>query len=537
MKSKIVVWFFLFCALSVKAQQKECFHLFTDQDIYASGETMLLKIFLSSEEDSGIMHLDLMNLTGKKIRGVNLKIRNHQADGFIDLPDSLGSGTYLVRASVRTTGILTFKEIFIANRFAVTPETNASLMQSKVFSDLPGSLSAIEIVGIENSYKTRSTGHFSLKLPNELMTQTYGDLLVEIVDNSLEYNAKTFLAEARASETHLVEKGGIILEGIVTDLATNQPFKKAVVYLTIQDSIPHFNYYLTGTDGRFYFELKDYIGKIPIILQCFDKETNRQLRISLSDPEREKGELPLFESQASPSGFQTGIQKNREAVTFQKIFGQQKLTLQQLPPSKTEPYPFYGIPSYSVNPKLFIDLPNFSEIARELLAGVKFRAYNRIPTMQIFNPVIQSFFEETPLVVVDGIPIRDLNVIKILGTKEIDKIDVCQSERFFGNMIFPGVVAIHRTKSDYSFVTESEDLIKMNLDVIQNSSTMNFPSGKPANEPDFRQVLLWNPSIQPQQQIDFNFHTSDIQGTFRLIVRGKVKDGSVFYEERLFEVK
>jgi len=93
-------------------------------------------------------------IQGIKIQGVNLKIRDHQADGFIDLPDSLSSGTYLVRASVRTSGIITFKEIFIANRFAVTPETNASLMHSKAFHVVPGSLSTIEIVGIENTYQT-----------------------------------------------------------------------------------------------------------------------------------------------------------------------------------------------------------------------------------------------------------------------------------------------------------------------------------------------------------------------------------------------
>ena len=165
-KSKIVAWFFLLCALTGKAQQKECFYLFTDRDIYASGETMLLKIFLSPDEASGIIHLDLTNLTGKRIQGVNLKIRNHQANGFIDLPDSLGSGTYLVRASVRTSEILTFKEIFIANRFAAALESNASLMHSKAFSVVPRSLSTIEMDGIENTYQTRSTAHFSIKLPN-----------------------------------------------------------------------------------------------------------------------------------------------------------------------------------------------------------------------------------------------------------------------------------------------------------------------------------------------------------------------------------
>jgi len=536
-KSRIIVWFFLLCSFGGKAQQTESCYLYSDRDIYASGETMLLKIFLPQGEASGIMHLDLLSLSGNKLQGVNLKIRNHQADGFLELNDSLRTGTYLVRASTRATGIHTIKEIFVANRFSDNPLSNTKLTPSEAAALVPSNPSAPEINGIEKLYKTRSLGHFSLKLPGELMNQILGNLLVEIVDSTLLYQTKTFSTEVKSPEVRLIEKEGIILEGLVTDLITNQPFNKAVVYLTIRDSIPGFNYYLTGSDGRFYFELKNYSGRIPLVIQCFDKNTNRQLKISLVDPESTKSEMPQYYDQEYPSEFQKAIQKNREAFSFQKIFGQEKLTLQRHTNIQSEPVPFYGNPTYTVDPKLFVDLSDFNEISRELLPGVKFRTYNRIPTMQVFNPVTQSFFQETPLVVINGIPIRDLNVIKNLGSKQIDKIEVCQSERFFGSLIFPGVVAIQCSKSDDPDIPIGDDLIELNFEAIQQSSTLNIPSGKPAHEPDFRQILLWDPNIQPSKQIDFDFLTSDVQGMFKLIVRGRYKDGSIFCEERQFEVK
>lgn len=536
MRNKIIAWLLLLCSLTGKAQQKESIFLCTDRDIYSSGETMLLKVILPKDEPSGITHLDLLNLSGNKIQGVNLKVHNHQADGILELRDSLGSGTYLVRASTRASATHSIKEIFIANRFTDPPLSNKRLKSAVATSVVTGARTSIEINGIEKSYPTRSACRCSMKLSGDLMNQITGDLLVEIVDSTLLYNSPAISSQATLNTTHPVEKEGTILEGLVTDLMTNQPFNHAIVYLSIRDTVPHFNYYLTGTDGRFYFELKNVKGKVPLVIQCQDKKSNRSLKITLIDPERVKNELPPREDQLIPSCFQKSVQKNREAATYQKIFGQGKPTLQQITEIHTETDPFYGNPTYTIYPGLFVDLTDFSEICRELLPGVKFRTYNRNPSMQLFNPLTQSYFQETPLVLMDGIPIRDLNLVKNLGTRQIERIEVCQSERFFGSVILPGVVAIWRTKSDSSDIPLEDDLIEMNFEAIQDSYMFKVSQGKPAHEPDFRQVLLWNPCLQPAPSINIDFLTSDIRGTFRLIIRGKFKDGSVFCEERLFEV-
>jgi hypothetical protein len=210
----------------------------------------------------------------------------------------------------------------------------------------------------------------------------------------------------------------------------------------------------------------------------------------------------------------------------------------QTPPKKeSESYPYYGTPSNVVNPQLFIDLPNFSEISKELLPGVKFRNYNNEPTLRVMNMTAHGYFDESPLLLIDGIPIRDLNVIKDMGTTEIKRVDILQSERFFGNLRFPGVVAIYTLKGDYSRIPDSDQFVRIKLDATQVQSSLSEPEATDPNIPDLRQVFYWNPSVEASENLSVKFTTSSVLGKFSLIVRSKLKDGTLIRSEKQFEVK
>ena len=532
----ITILLLLNASLIVKAQEKEHFSLFTDRDLYISGETLLLKVIASSDEQSGIVNIDMINRGGEKITGIILEIINHQSDGFVYLPDSLSSGRYLLCASTGTNKIATIKELYIANRFIGLPESDDDIQTSGSIVLNEKSVNDLQVNGVEKQYKPREKGQAIVKLPDELFNRIDGNLSACIAGMTPEFISPAFLSKLTAKTTHITVKEGIILEGIVTDLKTSEPYKNSVVYLSIPDSIPEFQYYITGEDGHFYFQISKYYGKIPVVIQCFAKDKSKLLKITLSDRDNVGIIMTDFETYKFPPEFRKSVEKNIDATTFRKIFNQQEITIQPNPHIKSDTYPFYGIPTKTVDPQLFIDLPDFNEISKELLPGVKFRNYNRIPTLQVFNAAQQRYFDDQPLLLLDGIPIRDLNIIKNMGTKDIDKVEICQGERFYGDLIFPGVVAIYTSKTDYTRVPESDDLIKLNIEVIQPHIILKGPSEQLPNEPDLRQVLLWKPSLKTEQTFTLNFQTSDILGIFRLIIRGKTKDGSIFYKEQIFEV-
>ena len=536
MKKQLIILLLLFVALTGKTQERKFFALFTDRDFYASGETLLFKIFAPADELSGIVHIDLISIGGKIIVEINKKIIDHQADGFIYLPDSLSSGCYRLCTSTRNNPVLTFNELYICNRFTGIPEAASVMRSLEKRSILEAAINDLQIEGIDKTYHSRSKVRLTLHLSSELVSQIKGNLSVSIAGMTSGYETSTYLKSIQPKSNQLIEKDGIIIEGMLKDLKTGEPFKNGIVFLSIPDSIPRFNFYRTGKDGHFNFQFDNYYGKIPVVVQGFDPERKRLLKIVLNHSDSLTNGTPLIENQNISTELRKNSVQSIDAVTFRKIFNQQEITIQPVSRPKAEAYSFYGVPSQVVDPHPFIDLPDFTEISRELLPGVKFRAYNRIPTLQVFNDALRNYFEEPPLLLLDGIPVRDLSIIKNLGSKDIDRVEICLNERFYGDLAFQGVLAIYTSKSNYSRVVESDELIKFNLDVNQPDATLNTPSEEQSNEPDLRSVLVWKPSLKPEQVIKLDFQTSDIRGNYRLIVRGTKKDGSVFYKEQTFEV-
>ena len=536
MKTKLFIVLLLFISHLASAQQMENLGLYTDRDLYTSGETLLLKLFAPSNDQTGIVHIDLISNGGKAITGIILELTDHQANGSIYLPDSLSSGSYILRTSTRSDKTQTIKELYIANRFSGVPESNSLSRIDKATPIAETAIQDSQITGLEKRYKGRESVTASIHLTDDLLAKTEGNMHVSVSKTSPEYKANSFVIRTKPTTDQLVEKEGIIIEGVVTDLKTAAPFKNAVVILSITGATAGFNYYLTGEDGRFFFQLKNYYGKIPVVLQCYDKARAKLLKISLVDSESQRSVFPTFEPRSFPADLRKEVAKNTEAVTIRKIFNQQDINLLSVPKPKAAAYPFYGIPTNIVDPKLFIDLPDFNEISHELLPGVKFRTYNRIPTLQVLSATLHNYFNEPPLVLLDGIPVQDLNIIKNMGSKMIDKVEICLDERYYGDLSFEGVVAIFSAKADDSIIPESNDLIKLTINAIQPQTVLNSPPEKSSPEPDLRQVLLWNPSLMPGQTILLNFQTSDIKGIYTLVLRGKTKDGSLFFKEQTFEV-
>ena len=64
----------------------------------------------------------------------------------------------------------------------------------------------------------------------------------------------------------------------------------------------------------------------------------------------------------------------------------------------------------------------------------------------------------------------------------------------------------------------------------------NYSSSKNEKIPDFRYQLYWNPSIKNASD-SFSFYSSDVTGTFEIIVEGFTFDGKPIYEKIFFNVK
>ncbi|MCX6220549.1 MAG: hypothetical protein NTZ69_06135, partial [Bacteroidia bacterium] len=447
---------------------------------------------------------------------------------------SLKTGTYLLAVSNRINPNITFKELFVCNRFTGLSES-ATVLASSGIVPYNDKQVAVQTEGLEKNYNTRSTAKITLKLVPEMLSLVKDNLMVSVAETTQGVNSISFCKALKAKNSQMTEKEGVVLDGSLKDLASGAPFNNGCVFLSVPDSVPVLQYFFTGEDGRFHFQLDDYQGRIPVVVQGFDPAKKRLVKV-IPDRRDSPDCLPTFEARTVPDEIQRGVKSAMDATTLRKIFGFQEVIVPLSLSQKERDYPFFGVPTETVRPILFIDLPDFTEVSRELLLGVKFRAYNRIPTMQIFNSATQNYFNDPPLVLLNGIPVQDLNVIKKMGSKDIDRIEICRRERFYGDLAFPGVVAIYSSKQVNKFLPESDELIKLNLDALQPVGYLNKVKEHIQNEPDLRKVLLWEPGIKPRETITLDFETSDIKGSYKVVVRGITRDGEVIYNEQFFEV-
>ncbi|MFA5327359.1 MAG: hypothetical protein WC384_06175 [Prolixibacteraceae bacterium] len=540
MKNKIIIFIFLsLLSFSDYAQKNAGFGCFTDRDVYVSGETLLAKIFTPEDNPSRIVHIDLINRNGTRITGASMKINDNQANGFLLLPDSLSTGTYLLWAYEKNTAsrVKVIREIWISNRFNGIEKTSQMnrVVASQKIQDKASDL--VKIEGIKTEYQTKEPVSATISIDEKLRKDIDGKLLVSVAQTYPSFEPASFPWKTEEVGLEMTEDKGVILSGTVIDKNTKEPVAGITVFLTIPDSIPGFQYYKTQNDGHFYFLLDKYQGPVQAVIQCFSNKPEQRLKISLEDHLPKAGDIPQFRSENIPEDFKNSISVDVDAFTFQKIFGQDKILKQEPPVRKKEAYPYYGAPTKTVDPQLFIDLPDFNEISKELLPGVKFRNYNNEPSIQILSPQMHAYFTDPPLILIDGIPVRDLNIIKNMGSTDIDRIDISQNERYYGDLKFEGVVAIHTTTHNYSHISESDQLIRLNLETIQVPATFAPLVETEPNIPDLRQVFYWNPGFDPSQSLTINTKTSSIKGHFKLVVRGRLKDGSFMYSEKQFEVQ
>lgn len=536
MKQFITI-FLLFLVYFGHAQEKDHLSLFTDREVYTSGETVLFQVFTPNGEESVVLQLSLINTQGKIINRVSRKIQNGQANGFVYLPDSLKTDTYLLCSSTPANQEIIVKELFVCNRFTGLTGIANTLRARETESAIEYPAENIHIEGINKEYHTRQNITLTANLSSEMLESAGNNLFVSVSEANQGFNSKTFLR----ANVHQFQKTGmqeeVVIDGFASNPENGTPFKNADILLTVPDSIAWINYVKSDSKGHFHFQLKNYYGKIPLVVQGVDAEKKQLVKIQLDKIDTIPSALPSMEYLPVPVEIQKKFDIAMDATTLRKIFGMREIDLKEQSYTKKHDYSFYGVPTEIVRPSQFLDLPDFTEISRELLPGVKFRAFNRIPTLQILNPVTLNYFNDPPLVTLDGVPVHDLNIIKNMGSKDIERIEICRKERYYGDLTFPGVVAIYATKPDLKRLGESIDLIKSEIETIQPDASVSFNESQKPNEPDLRRVFLWNPNLKMADKVKIEFTTSDLKGEYQLVMRLKSKDGKILTKIEHFEVK
>jgi hypothetical protein len=199
--------------------------------------------------------------------------------------------------------------------------------------------------------------------------------------------------------------------------------------------------------------------------------------------------------------------------------------------------PFYGIPDNHIVPELFIDLPSFKEISRELLIGFQYRERKDELTFRMLNYGQERFFNAEPLRLINGIPVFKNSFFQDLKSTDIAFIDLVKSERVFGDLRFTGILAVSLNDKSNSWLAQQPNLFQLKVPCIEFPKQPNYrPNTKSKTQPDTRSQFL-NSVVEPAGNWPFSFQLSDVKGDLEIKVEAITKSGKLYRTSKIISVQ
>jgi hypothetical protein len=300
----------------------------------------------------------------------------------------------------------------------------------------------------------------------------------------------------------------LTLSGKVVDKLTKEPAINEVVLFSVPDSIPQINYARTDSNGVFLFEVDDYYGRQDVIVQTLSKQREMEIVLypNLLEP---PVKIPFYLTADVEKNEFVALALKRSMFGKAYNMGETKVTKRA-----SYKYPFYGTTTNVVIPDHYIELDNFEEIVKELLPLIRLKKERNFASVKVYDPETFQLFEN-PWVIVDGVPLFDIRPVFPLNSPKVRKIETLTQGRCYGGLFIEGALSVFTKEGNYSTLSLPKNAVRKPFNTFQYRS--EYPTQlehKELRAPDFRDVLLWQPAIEP------------FSGTFRQTLQSSYEKGN-----------
>lgn len=449
---------------------------------------------------------------------------------------------------------LYFKKPSQMERVSITPSSNEFQQRKKVTIDLSlensGSL-VIEAdlsasVYLVDSIESRPNkniedylwlsseiqGNMESPLSFSTMTENYND---EIIDNMLltegwsRYNWEEIFSKKEPAFSFLPEQEGHIITGKFYPLTGNLPDTGMKFYLSVPGN--DFRFVNGNTIGHraFRFNVGEFFGRHDIILQ--PGEADSSYRLSIDNPFSEKFSKTILPPIVLDPAFARLILTRTIAAQSSTIFQPGINALYKLP-SSYDSIAFFGLPSKTYLLDDYTRFTAMEEVMREYVKEVRVRKKQEQFHYEVYNQVTKLFFDNEPLVLIDGVPVFNINHVMNVDPLKVKKIDLMTTKIFQGNEEYDGIVSYSTYAGDLGGYELDPASLVVDYDGLQLEREFYLPQyetvqQKTSRLPDFRNVLYWSPNLQTRnEKTAFSFYTSDIPGKYKIVVQGLSLEGA-----------
>ncbi|MEO6288308.1 MAG: hypothetical protein ABIO76_00215, partial [Ginsengibacter sp.] len=333
--------------------------------------------------------------------------------------------------------------------------------------------------------------------------------------------------------TYVPEYAGHIITGRITNDNTTKPVPDVLVYLSVPGSRVQLKGCISDSAGYIHFDMKDFIGSSQIVLQTNDGQ-NTKYRIEIYSPYSESfSEDVLSALHVSESDEEALTQSN---FHMQVQNGYHQKELEKNADTAIDTLSFYNKPTKRYLLDNYTRFTTMEEVMREYVNEINVRrSGNNFRFMTLNAPGIEfrnkqpveELFNLNPLVLLDGVPVFDINKIIAYNPLKVQKLEVVASRYYWGPIIADGIVSYTTYKANLEDYTLDPNDIVLDYDGLQQQRIFyspNYTMDKALQSPlpDYRDVLLWAPSITTDKKGKgaFSFYTGDLPGKYVIVLQG-----------------
>ena len=200
---------------------------------------------------------------------------------------------------------------------------------------------------------------------------------------------------------------------------------------------------------------------------------------------------------------------------------------------------FYGKPDVRFLLDDYVRFPNMEEVISEIIPQLRVRKPANGPILQVLNQPLKNFFEEEPLILVDGVPISNTKALLESDPLLVRSIEIVSRKYIQGTTEFNGVVHFRTYKGDRMGLPAAS-IISFPFKGIQENATYNAADhGKKIDRmPDMRNLVFREAGLTADQiKKGIRLYAPDAEGKYRIVVRGLTASGEWIHGFAIIEVK
>lgn len=520
------------------SQFKERLQFITDRNRYLAGEVVLFQqLGARKEKKSSIVYYDLY----RRADGVIIQRAKvaPAARGYFRLPDTLSTGTYVIRGYARN-GLAQQEEkrILVINTHDPVPHSTKDAAISAVADKGDD---GFFVSASQDSVTTRTAFSITIKCKAATGARISAGLSVHRVDavqGSGPLTSEPVTVQASVVDSNgIAEVNGQVIKGTITSKTTGKAID-VPVFLSIMSKVKPCFMAQQSQDGNFLFELPAYQDSATLVLTG----VSRDYQIAVEHFQPASYPAGAGEETAAIGGVAlTDLQKDHAALQIQKAyyFDETGQAVRQ----RTDSVEFFGKPDEDVLLDNYTRFVTMEEVFREFIKTVMVRKRGDTLYLHVLDnfEINPKFMDDAPLVLLDGVPVVDNKQLFDIDPIRIRKIAVLARRYYLGPAEYAGVVSLQTYRGDHAATALSESALVLDWNGTLPAFDPLMPVYKDqpiTHLPDQRLLLYWNPDIQLEagKNQTFTFYTGDIKGKFCAEVSGVDANGKVYDYQKIFLV-